>query len=92
MDERRQTVLAFGIAEWDSAVGHLAAAETAMPGIASPYWGQRLSHELVMLCRRWPGGEKVTKNDVIAINTVVTEARIWLTDHQEELGEVLNRE
>lgn len=90
MNDKRQTILAYGIAEWDSAIGHLHAVELAMPGRAAPYWGIRLSDELLMMVRRWPGAEHTKRDDVAAINAVVTEARIWVQDHQEELGEVLN--
>ena len=75
MNTQEQIALAWAISELATGLDHLAA---VYPNRV-PDMG-RLSAELDYLMRRWPGGDDV-----------VAEARAFLTEHVDELDELLRR-
>lgn len=89
MDTRELTLLAYGIAEYDTALAHLRALRRV--GHRVPYVTiQRITTEQTILCMRWQHEHgQVTFEQV---DTVVSDARRYLTEHGDELGELTRRE
>jgi len=86
MNIRRQTALAFGIAEWASALDHLSALQQV--GERCPVWiRKRIENEIRALVRMWPGVQELPKRDRAPL--VIARARRWLAEHPDELEDVL---
>jgi hypothetical protein len=86
---RRQTALAFGIAEWANAMDHLNALRQV--GERCPRWiVKRIEHELDTCVQFWPGAKDIPVKQ--RTDRVVDEVGQWLVDHQDVLNDVLGRE
>jgi hypothetical protein len=89
MDKDDLLLLAYGIAEYNTALLHLLALQSV--GVAVPYVViGRVEDEAEQLMRLWwstTHGDPTWEND--RANTVVIEARAWCTEHIDELDALL---
>lgn len=75
--DRRQVLIAYGVAEYAAAVEHLAALRTAGVHVSTTTM-MRLRNDWHTLCQTWVRDYDPDHTGVIDLDQVTTQAKVWV--------------